>query len=139
MTDELSTTSTTDPPNEPESNDPFATPTDEEIKKNGFYYYFLPEQERRFYRAACESDGLKDVIGLMQVKIMEIQCSQPQNWALFFRAISLLDRLIKTHARYFSKDGKASAEKSTGTMAQRFSPAPGFGMNRAMRREMARR
>ncbi len=139
MTDELSTTSTTVPPDEPESKDPFATPTDEEIKRNGVYYYFLPEQERRFYKAACESDGLKDVIGLMQVKIMEIQCSQPQNWGLFFRAISLLDRLIKTHVRYFAKPGQTDTKNATATMPQRFSPAPGFQMNRAMRREMARR
>ena len=91
-----------------------------------------------FYKAARESEGLKDVIALMQIKIMEIQSSVPDNWALFLRAMSLLDRLVKTHARYFRTAGEADAQKVMATMPQPFTPAPGIHMNRAMRRRMAR-
>ncbi len=124
---------------EPTPKDPFPTPTEAEIKENGFYYYFLPERERPVYKAARESEGLKDVIGLMQVKIMEIQFYFPENVASFFRAMSLLDRLVKTHARYFRTAVGADAKNVTAAMPKQFSPPPGIDMNRAMRREMARR
>ncbi len=123
---------------EPTFKDTLPTPTEAEIKENGFYYYFLPERERTFYKAARESEGLKDVIALMQIKIMEIQSSFPDNWALFFRAMSLLDRLVKTHARYFRTAVGADAKNVTAAMPKQFSPPPGIHINRAMRRHMAR-
>ncbi len=138
MDTELSSATATVTAGEPVSEDTFPIPTEEQIKENGFYYYFLPERERAFYKAARESEGLKDVIGLMQVKIMEIQSSFPENWALFFRAMSLLDRLVKTHARYFRTAVEAEVKRVMPNRPQPFTPPPGIHINRAMRRHMAR-
>ncbi len=123
---------------EPTFKDSFPIPTEEEIKENGFYYYYLPEQQRVFYQVARKSEGLKEEIGLMQVKIMYIQAALPTNLALLFRAVSLLDRLINTQARLFSREREADPEKVTANLPQQ--PAPSFGipMNRAQRRRLAR-
>ncbi len=121
-----------------ESKDTLPIPTEEEVKRNGFYYYFLPERERVLYKSARNTEGLREEIAAIRMKIADLQVNDPTNVPVFLRAIALLERLVKTHYRYFAREPEGQTQIATNQTPQRFSPAPGMGMNRAMRRRMAR-
>ena len=55
----------------------FPMPSKEDIKKNGIFYYVLSEQERVFYAMVRNSEGLKDVMELVEAKILYIMCVYP--------------------------------------------------------------
>jgi len=108
MSDEMTTTANGTPT--PRFTDHYPMPPEEEIKQNGFYYYCLSEQERVFYKAARNSEGLLEEIRMLQAKIQYIQLVYPMNMSLLFRAIGILERLQKTHAALFGKDRTAEME-----------------------------
>ncbi len=122
----------------PESKDPLPIPTEEEVKQNGFYYYFLPERERVLYKSARKTEGLREEIAAIRMKIADLQVNDPTNVPVFLRAIALLERLVKTHYLYFAREPEGQTQIPTNQMPQRFSPTPGIHMNRAMRRRIAR-
>ncbi len=122
---------------EPDSQKPLPIPTEEEVKENGLYYYFLSERDRALYKSARKTEGLREEIAMMRIKIAEVHVNDPANVAIFLRAISLLERLVRTHCRLFGTESERKAQTATNQMAQRFSP-PDIRMNRAMRRESAR-
>ena len=90
----------------------FPMPSQEDIKKNGLYYYVLSEQERVFYAMARHSEGLQDEIDLLKAKIQYIQFVLPANFALLLRALSLLERLQKTQRLVFKKDDSSRLERA---------------------------
>ena len=90
----------------------FPMPSEEDIKKNGLYYYVLSEQERVFYAMARHSEGLQDEIDLLKAKIQYIQFVLPANFALLLRALSLLERLQKTQRLVFKKDDSSRLERA---------------------------
>ncbi len=129
------TTSAQEQVREPDSKEPLHIPTEEEVKENGLYYSFLSERERAFYKAARKTEGLREEIAMMRLKIADIHVNDPLNLAMIIRAMSLLERLIKTQYRLFATELERKGQTDIIQMAQRFSPP---GMNRKMRRELAR-
>ena len=122
MSDQLNPTAV----QEPRFRDTYPTPTEEEIKKNGFYYYCLSEQERVFYKAARNSEGLQEEIHMLQAKIQYIQLVYPMNLSLLFRALSILDKLQKTHDALFNKDRTAQMEAAVTRKIRMLDPTQGL-------------
>ncbi len=120
---------------EPDSKEPLPIPTEEEVKENGLYYYFLSERDRALYRAARKTEGLREEIAMLRLKIAEFHVNDPLNLAMILRAMSLLERLLKTHHRLFVQLPPRGGQTAVNPMAQRFSPPD---MNRKMLRELAR-
>jgi hypothetical protein len=88
----------------------FPMPSKEDIKKNGIFYYVLSEQERVFYAMVRNSEGLKDVMELVEAKILYIMCVYPANIGLLLRAIHTLERLQKTQRLVFKEDDTTKLE-----------------------------
>ncbi len=126
-----------EPVKEPESKEPLHIPTEEEVKENGLYYYFLSERDRALYKAARKTEGLREEIAMMRLKIAEIHANDPLNLAVILRAMSLLERLIKTHHRLFVQLPQRGPQTATNQMAQK--PTPGIQLNREMLRALARK
>jgi hypothetical protein len=101
----------TNPEPDYRSSAPLPTPSKEDIKKNGFYYECLSEQERPYYEAARECEGMQEEICLVRAKIQYIQTVYPANLGLLFRAISLLERIIKTQRLVFHKHDDTNFEE----------------------------
>ncbi len=131
------TTSAQEKVNEPDSKEPLHIPTEEEVKENGLYYSFLSERDRALYKAARKTEGLREEIAMLRIKIADFHLHNPLNLSMILRAMSLLERLIKTHYRLFVQLPQPGGQTAASQMAQRFSP-PGIKMNRKMRRELAR-
>ncbi len=108
-------------------------PTDEEVQEHGLYYYWLPERERVLYRAALRTEGLRQEIAAVRTAIGYIMLINPANLAVL-KAISLLERLIRTNYSLFDKgqqpEGAQTPEKP--------SPNSEVRIPRSIRREMAR-
>ncbi len=123
---------------EPEPKEPLHIPTEEEVKENGLYYYFLSERDRALYKAARKTEGLREEIAMLRLKIAEIHVNDPLNLAIILRAMSLLERLIKTHHRLFVQLPPRGGQSAMNQMAQKPTPA-GIQLNRAMLRDLARK
>ncbi len=122
---------------EPQSKEPLHIPTEEEVKENGLYYYFLSERDRALYKAARKTEGLREEIAMLRLKIAEIHVNDPLNLAVILRAMSLLERLIKTHHRLFVQLPPRGPQTAMNQMAQKLTPD--IQLNRAMLRELARK
>ena len=88
----------------------FPMPSKEDIKKNGIYHYVLSEQEPVFYAMVRNSEGLKDVMELVEAKILYIMCVYPANIGLLLRAVHTLERLQKTQRLVFKEDDTSKLE-----------------------------
>ena len=88
----------------------FPMPSKEDIQKNGLYYYVLSKQERVFYAMVRNSEGLKDVMELLETKILYIMCVYPANIGLLLRAMNVLERLQKTQRTVFKEDDTSKLE-----------------------------
>ena len=88
----------------------FPMPSKEDIKKNGVYYYVLSKQERVFYAMVRNSEGLKDVMELIEAKVLYIMCVYPANIGLLLRAVHTLERLQKTQRTVFKEDDTSKLE-----------------------------
>ena len=88
----------------------FPMPSKEDIKKNGIFYWVLSEQERVFYAMVRNSEGLKDVMELVEAKILYIMCVYPANIGLLLRAVHTLERLQKTQRLVFKEDDTTKLE-----------------------------
>ena len=82
-------------------------PTEEEVRENGLYYNCLSEREKAVYKLARNCEGLLEEMALLRAKLHYIQIAYPTNVSLLLRAVSLLERLQKTHFTVFVKDRMA--------------------------------
>ena len=126
-----------EPAHEPAPKAPLHIPTEEEVKENGLYYYFLSERDRALYKAARKTEGLREEIAMLRLKIAEIHVNDPLNLAIILRAMSLLERLLKTHYRLFVQLPPRGGQAAMNGMAQK--PTPNIQLNREMLRALARK
>ncbi len=131
------TTSAQEQVHEPDSKEPLHIPTEEEVKENGLYYSFLSERDRALYKAARKTEGLRDEIAMLRIKIAEFHFHDPLNLAMILRAMSLLEKLLKTHYRLFVQLPQSGGQTAVNPAARQFSP-PNIPMNRKMLRALAR-
>ncbi len=89
----------------------FPMPSDEDIKKNGIYWYVLSDQEKVFYQMAGKADGLRDAIKLLESQVMFFVYAKPANFPDSFRALSLLERMQKTQRVVFHKQDDTDFEE----------------------------
>ena len=127
------------PVNTPEVKVPIPIPTDEEVQEHGLYYYWLPEREQVLYRAALATDGLRQEIAAVRTAIGYILLTNPSNLAMILKAISLLERLIRTNYSLFDKEEQSDkAQAPTNQPSQNPSPNSKERIPRSERRRMAR-
>ncbi len=113
-------------------------PTDEEVQEHGFYYYWLPERERVLYRAALRTEGLRQEIAAVRTAIGYIMLINPANLAVL-KAISLLERLIRTNYSLFDKQEQPErVQAPTNQTSQSPSPNSEERIPRSERRRLAR-
>ncbi len=127
------------PVNGPELKAAIPTPTDEEVQQHGLYYYWLPERERVLYRAALATDGLRQEIAAVRTAIGYVLLTNPANTAMILKAISLLERLIRTNYTLFDKEEQSETAQATTKQGPQNSPSdPEVRIPRSVRRQMAR-
>ena len=68
-------------------------------------------QERPYYEIGRHCEGMEEEIGLVRAKIQYIATVYPANLGLLFRAMSLLERIIKTQRLVFHKQDDANFEE----------------------------
>ena len=113
-------------------------PTDEEVQEHGLYYYWLPEREQVLYRAALRTEGLRHEIAAVRTAIGYIMLINPANLAVL-KAISLLERLIRTNYSLFDKEERSEkAQAPTNQTSESPSPNSEVRIPRSIRRSMAR-
>ncbi len=122
---------------EPASKEPLHIPTEEEVKENGLYYSFLSERDRALYKAARKTEGLREEIAMLRIRIAEFHLHEPLNLAMMIRAMSLLEKLIKTHYRLFVQLPQRGPQTNMNQMVQK--PTPDIQLNREMLRALARK
>ena len=124
---------------EVEVKEPIPIPTDEEVLEHGLYYYWLPEREQVLYRAALATDGLRQEIAAVRTAIGYILLTNPANTAMVLKAISLLERLIRTNYSLFDKEERSEMTQAT-TIQTHEKPSPDSEerIPRSERRRMAR-
>ncbi len=127
------------PVNAPELKEALPIPTDEEVQEHGLYYYWLPEREKVLYKAALKTDGLRQEIAAVRTAIGYILLSNPANLAVL-KAISLLERLIRTNYSLFDKEERSegSAQAPTNQTPPNPSPNSEERIPRSERRRLAR-
>ncbi len=127
------------PANTPELKEAIPIPTDEEVREHGLYYYWLPEREQVLYRAALATDGLRQEIAAVRTAIGYILLTNPANTAMVLKAISLLERLIRTNYSLFDKEERPErAQAPTTPTDEKPSPNSEQRIPRSVRRDMAR-
>ena len=108
-----------------ESPDPTGyIPTKDEIRKNGFYYYALSDQERVFYELALENKGLTHEIALLQAKIEYFALIYPLNMRLMVGAINALKGLMKVQYSIFQKDTGVDVVQKIGEFVESLGMPP---------------
>ncbi len=127
------------PVNTPEVKVPIPIPTDEEVREHGLYYYWLPEREQVLYRAALATEGLRQEIAAVRTAIGYVLLTNPANTAMILKAISLLERLIRTNYSLFDKGEQPEGAQTPKNQApEKPSPNSEVRIPRSIRRNMAR-
>ncbi len=127
------------PVDSPEVKEPIPIPTDEEVLEHGLYYYWLPEREKVLYRAALATEGLRQEIAAVRTTIGYVLLTNPANTAMILKAISLLERLIRTNYSLFDKGEQPEGAQTPKNQApEKPSPNSEEHIPRSVRREMAR-
>ncbi len=125
--------------NEVEVKDTLPIPTQDQVNENGLYYYWLPAREQVLYKAALGTEGLRQEIAAVRTAIGYILLTNPSNLAMILKAISLLERLIRTNYSLFDKEERSERAQTTTKQAPQNSPSdPEVRIPRSIRREMAR-
>ena len=127
------------PVNTPEVKVPIPIPTDEEVQEHGLYYYWLPEREQVLYRAALATDGLRQEIAAVRTAIGYVLLTNPANTAMILKAISLLERLIRTNYSLFDKgEQPEGAQTPKNQPPEKPSPNSEERIPRSEKRRLAR-
>ena len=83
---------------------PDPMPSKEDIRKHGFYYYAVSEQERIFYEMAPEAKGLSQEIALLRSKIACAVVARTLNMNMLIRAIDSLRGVMRLHYSIIKKE-----------------------------------
>jgi hypothetical protein len=82
-------------------------------RKHGFYSKVLTDEELRDFRQVTKVEGLDEEIALLRVKIKSIVENDPDNLKLIVKALSTLEKLVRTRYRIGREDRKGLRDAVT--------------------------
>ena len=76
-------------------------------RKHGYYSKVLSSEQITALPRMAEVRGLDNEIAVMRTKIYSIMKHEPENFDLLLRALSLLNRMVKSQGQLSQRDLKA--------------------------------
>ncbi len=97
-------------------------------RKHGFYSSVLSEAEQLDFAMAIGVEGLDEEIALLRVKIKSLAQQDPENVKLMMKAVTNLERLVRTKYNFRNED-KGGIKEAVAAVLKDIALPLGIGLS----------